>query len=65
MSCPQVGRRVRLHYAERKRPNHPFHGEFGAVTIRSFGRPRNHLIKLDGGRLVVVPAGNLYPEDGQ
>jgi hypothetical protein len=35
------------------------HGASGTVTIVSRGKPRNHLVRLDDGRLVVVPCGNL------
>lgn len=59
---PKPGRRVELRYAARVRPFAPLHGRTGVVVIASRGKPRNHLVQLDGGPLVVVPCGNLMPE---
>lgn len=57
---PRIGMRVRLHYAERRRCIAPYHGREGEVLIASHGPgPRNHLVLLDGGVYVIVPAGNL------
>lgn len=61
ISNPRVGQRVRLHYAKRAIP-HFFHGRRGMVVVAGKGKPRNHLVKLDGSILVVVPCGNLMPE---
>lgn len=60
LSSPKAGQRVRLHYAARWRPFTP-HGETGTVETAGRGRPRNHLVRLDDGRRLIVPAGNLTP----
>lgn len=59
---PKPGQRVRLVYAAAKRAFHGLHGERGAVEVAGRGKPRNHLVKLDSGRRVVVPCGNLNAE---
>ena len=61
LANPKPGRRVVLHYARRYAASMPFHGRAGVVVAAGTGRPRNHLIRLDGGTLVVVPCGNLNP----
>lgn len=58
---PRPGRRVRLHYRRSVAPHAPHHGRAGVVVAAGKGRPRNHLVRLDGGLLVVVPCGNLNP----
>lgn len=60
---PRVGQRVRLHYAARSRAAAPLHGRTGTVAVAGRGRPRNHLVELDGGGRVVVPCGNLQPAE--
>ncbi len=67
ISNPRPGQRVRLHYATKparkgcptKADYMPHHGALGRVEIAGRGRPRNHGVRLDSGRFVVVPAGNL------
>lgn len=64
LTCPRVGQRVVLHYNQRLARSGavPHHGKVGTVAIRSTrGKPRNHLVRLDDGGLVVVPCGNLRP----
>lgn len=62
MANPKKGTRVRLHYRVVMRTVCP-HGATGTVEIISRGRPRNHGIRLDDGRLVAVPCGNLVKAD--
>lgn len=50
--------RAILHYRESLRTITP-HGQQGEVIIVGRKRPRNHAVRLDSGRVVVVPAGNL------
>lgn len=66
LSNPQPGDRVELRYRAALRPLCP-HGQKGAIVAAGRGRPRNHLVRLDIGVRVVVPAGNLQkekPSDG-
>ncbi len=58
LSNPKPGRRIVLHYRASARGRMP-HGERGVVEVTGNARPRNHLVRLDDGRAVVVPAGNL------
>lgn len=59
LSSPRPGTRVVIHYAAARAAGMPLHGRTGVVVAPGRGRPRNHLVRLDGGPLVVVPAGNL------
>ena len=62
LTCPRIGQPVRLHYARRlvDAGAAPHHGKIGAVVIRKTkGKPRNHLIRLADGLLLIVPCGNL------
>lgn len=59
---PRIGQRVRLHYAAAKRPYAPHHGKTGRVIDVSRRRPLNHLVELDSGERVIVPAGHLMKE---
>ncbi len=43
----------------------PFHGKLGEIVATGRGSPRNHLVRLDGGAMVIVPCGNLYRLFGQ
>ncbi len=69
LSHPQIGQRVELRYAPARRAvcrsgdGRALHGCFGTVLVAGRGRPRNHLIRLDDGREVIVPAGNLRKEN--
>lgn len=58
LSSPRPGQRVRIHYAASYASTMPFHGLAGVVVVSGRGRPRNHLVGV-GGRMVVVPCGNL------
>lgn len=58
MLCnPQPGQPVQVHYRASMRTM-PLHGRCGTVVVASRGRPRNHLIDVDGS-LYTVPCGNL------
>lgn len=65
LSNPRVGDRVRLHYRKRVGEFMPWHGATAVVVVAGRARPRNHLVRIDAGPLVVVPAGNLNPEGGK
>jgi len=58
---PSIGQRVMLWYAAKWQAfGAQCHGMTGAVEIRAKGPgPRNHGVRLDNGRLVIVPCGNL------
>lgn len=58
LRCPAVGTRVLLRYAWRRAPLRNLSGVVAAAS-RGPG-PRNHLIRLDDGRSVVVPAGQVF-----
>lgn len=61
VSNPQPGQQVRLHYAKHYAGLMPYHRKQGTVVMAGRARPRNHLVKINQGPLVVVPAGNLQP----
>ena len=66
LTCPRVGQTVQLHYATRWVQDGvvPHHGKVGTVVVRKTkGRPRSHLVQLDDGQQVIVPAGNLRRVD--
>lgn len=66
---PRIGQAVRLHYRTTPRGGFPapstwmpYHGSTGIVRIVSRGPgPRNVGVEI-GGKLVVVPRGNLVAE---
>lgn len=62
LSHPRPGQRVELRYRAETRPVFPWHGAAGVVVTPSHGHPRNHLVRLDCGFLMIVPAGNLVKE---
>ena len=56
---PRSGQCVRIHYARRSASLMPHHGVAGVVRTVSRGPgPRNVGVEI-GGRIVVVPRGNL------
>jgi hypothetical protein len=58
---PKPGRRVALAYRPALRPVCP-HGAKGRVLATGKGPgPLNHLVRLDDGRVLVVPCGHLVP----
>lgn len=58
---PTIGQPVRVWYRAGVRDAMPLHGKRGVVVVRSRGRPRNHAVRI-GGRVYVVPCGNLQRE---
>ncbi len=59
MICaPRIGQRVQVWYRRELAPHMPLHGRTGEVVRASRGKPRNHLVRIDG-REYVVPCGNL------
>ena len=60
VSNPRRGQLIRVRYGKRWRAIPRFQDAMGWVVIPSHGKPRNHLVKI-GGKLVIVPAGNLMP----
>ncbi len=56
---PRVGQHVRVHYAKAYAKAMPYHGEMGTAAVVASGRgPRNVGVEI-GGRIIVVPRGNL------
>jgi len=60
---PQPGTRVRIWYRARLREWMPYHNSVGFVLISGRGKPRNHLVQLDDGTMVVVPCGHLVVDN--
>ncbi|GEA16301.1 hypothetical protein E308F_25450 [Moorella sp. E308F] len=53
-----IGKNYRVRYVNREK-SHPLYGQAGTVQARARGPgPRNLLVKLDDGELVVAPWGN-------
>ena len=52
------GQMVSVHYAKKKQAVFPWEGATGKVAVVG-KRPKNALVVLDTGDLVVFPAGNL------
>jgi hypothetical protein len=61
IASPKTGQRCRIHY-RKSCQSLPHHGSTAVVVTPSQGKPRNHLVRLECGRLVVVPCGNLMPD---
>ena len=58
ISNPHIGQAVQIWYGQRTRAMMPLHGRLGVVMVAGRGRPRNHVVLVQGMRFV-VPAGNL------
>lgn len=63
MSHPKLGTDCQIWYARDRWEKYgrkllPYHGQLATVILPSRGRPRNHMVSV-GGRLVIVPCGNL------
>jgi hypothetical protein len=56
---PKPGMRVQIWYRAELQEHMPWHGHCGAVEIVGRGKPRNHGVRLDNGKLVAFPCGNL------
>ncbi|KYH30622.1 hypothetical protein [Neomoorella mulderi] len=53
-----IGKNHRVRYVNRDK-SHPLYGQTGIIQARARGPgPRNLLVKLDDGNLVVAPWGN-------
>ncbi|HOI54891.1 MAG TPA: hypothetical protein PLP01_06550, partial [Phycisphaerae bacterium] len=59
----RVGQGVQVWYGPHTREAMPWHGKAGTVVVSGRGRPRNHLVRIDGQQ-VIVPAGNLRTPTG-
>lgn len=62
LTCPRIDQTVVLHYSRKAVAAGlvPHHGRVGEVVGRkTSGKPRNHLVRLDDGQLLIVHAGNL------
>lgn len=63
LTNPRPGTRCQIHYARTYAGQMPYHGAVGRIVLASQAkRGRNHLVELDDGRRVSVPAGNLREE---
>ena len=63
---PEIGQCVQIWYKDGQARAYepvamPYHGLIGVVRVRSHGKPRNHAVEI-GGRVIVVPCGNLRRE---
>ena len=61
-TMPKVGQQVVLHYCRKavRLGGCPHHGKLAVVIARKTrGSPRNHLVQLADGTLVVTHCGNL------
>jgi hypothetical protein len=55
---PRPGDRVQLRYRASLRSLCP-HGATGTIVVAGKGKPRNHLVRLDDGRELMVPCGHI------
>jgi len=62
LTNPRLGREVQVWYRPALAAGMPHHGQTGRVVGVGRGRPKNHAV-LIGGRLVIVPCGNLRPSE--
>jgi len=58
LTDPRLGREVQVRHRPAMAAGMPHHGRVGRVAGVGRGRPRNHAV-LIGGRLVIIPCGNL------
>lgn len=57
---PRNGQRVELHYRKDMRVICPYHLARGVIVAAANGKgPRNAAVKLDNGRMICVPRGNM------
>lgn len=61
MLNPRIGQTVSIRYNRRWAAHMPLHNCIGVVRIASKGKPRNHIVQVNGS-LHVVPCGNLFKE---
>lgn len=58
---PKAGERVCIRYAAKRAHLFAYHNQQGIVVVVSSGRCAvNALVRLDDGRNVIVPRGNLF-----
>lgn len=57
---PKQGQRVELHYRKETRAAAPHLARGVVVKAGKGGGPVNALVRLDDGRMIVVPRGNLF-----
>ena len=55
---PRIGQSVQVWYRAALRDAMPWHGCVGIIEEVSHGKPRNHVVRI-GGQRVIVPCGNL------
>ncbi len=58
LASPAINQKVMVWYNKKAAQYMPYHGQQGRVVVSGRGKPRNHLVKVDG-QFVVVPCGNL------
>jgi len=63
LSNPTRGQIVRIRYAPPRRQfvRNSLHGKYGRVLVPGTGRPRSHLVHVDGHNYI-IPAGQLFQE---
>lgn len=59
LANPRLNQLVRVRYNPRIQGMMPLQGQLGHVVKASRGKPRNHLVDVNG-RLYCVPCGNLF-----
>ena len=57
LTNPRLNQKAMVWYRKSNR-HMPYHGAVGTIIISGHGKPRNHLIEINGNR-VVIPCGNL------
>jgi len=62
LASPALNQDVVIWYNKQAAGFMPYHGKQGRVVVSSRGKPRNHLIEIEG-QFVVVPCGNLKPDN--
>jgi hypothetical protein len=58
LSNPKPGTQIKVWYRSTLRDFMPLHGKVGVVVRVSRGKPRNHVVEIDGEEYA-VPFGNL------
>ena len=58
MLNPRLGQQVQIKYRKKTCHHFPVHGKTGVIVTVGKGKPRNHLVDVDG-ELYIVPCGNL------
>ena len=58
LTNPKAGTEARIWYREEMRQLMPFHGQVCTIKGAGYGKPRNHVVEVEGVR-IVLPCGNL------